>query len=321
MAHDDTGSREVVMSLISASLETRATNDVKVLPKYKRCRFAPMDDQRLLASTSRQELLEAIRTIVRESNYSRRNVVNHAKALGVWNRFQTQKAEPVSIVRFLNNPVAAEDPLTFVATKLRITKTAARKRIYRDENCLECLIGGTYSAREVAEGFCMRRSTLSALIQSGCLRAKQLQRTGKWRISSEAVAEFVLAYPRQIPWSRCLEKSSWLRDILESVRYQQAAAILGVSLKTLRSWIERNVLSLRFDSRNISNFFSDEPLYRMLDEFPELVNLPQCAAAHPEWFQRYEAVRGRYPKRPLPTDKSKISDPSSVTSFRILLRR
>ena len=305
----------------STSAQAVATSSVLPVRKRRRCYFSPSDDQKLNACRSREELLTVISALVRESNYSRRNVVNHAKALGVWDRFPIQKAEPVSMVRFLSNPMTQEDPLTVVATKLRITKTAARKRIYRDEDCLECLMGGIYSAREVAEGLCLRRSTLSALIQSGCLRAKQLQRPGKWRISSEAVAEFVLAYPRQISWSRCLEKSSWLRDILEAVRYQQAAAILGVSLKTLRSWIERNILQLKFDSQNISAFFSDEPLYRMLDEYPELINLPQCVAAHPEWFQRYEDVRGQYPKRPLPSDKSKTSDPSSATSFRILLRR
>ena len=302
------------------SAQAFATSSVLPVRKRRRCYFSPSDDQKLNSCQSREELLTVISALVQESGYARRNVVHHAKALGVWDKLQTPKAEPVSIVRFLSNPIAQEDPLTVVATKLRITRAAARKRIYRDEDCLECLMGGTYSAREVAEGFCMRRSTLSALIQSGCLRAKQLQRTGKWRISSEAIAEFVLAYPRQIPWSRCLEKSSWLRDILEAFRYQQAAAVLGVSLKTLRSWIERNILQLQFDAQNINAFFSDEPLYRMLDEYPELINLSQCVAANPEWFQRYEAVRGRYPKRLLPTEKSKSSDPSGTTPFRILLR-
>jgi hypothetical protein len=158
-----------------------------------------------------------IAAIVQESNYSRRSVVNHSKDLGVWCKFQQSRTEcELSIVRLLSSSATQEDPLDVIATKLRITKAAARRRIYRDDECVESLVGGTYSAREVAEGFCIRRSTLSALVQSGLLRAKQLQRTGKLRISSDAIVDFVLAYPRQIQWSRCLEKSSWLRDILES---------------------------------------------------------------------------------------------------------
>lgn len=188
-----------------ASTNTTTSAPVLLTSKRRRCYFAPFDDQKLCACRSRTELLEVIAAIVRESGYLRRNVVNHAKELGVWDKFQILKSNDLSIVRFLSNPVTQQDPLTAVAAKLCITKAAARKRIYRDDDCLECLMGGTYSAREVAEGFCMRRSTLSALIQSGVLRAKQLQRTGKWRISSEAIVEFVLGYPRQIPWSRCLK--------------------------------------------------------------------------------------------------------------------
>jgi transposase len=263
-----------------------------------------------------------IAAIVQESNYSRRSVVNHAKDLGVWCKFKQSRIEcELSIVRLLSSSATQEDPLDVIATKLRITRAAARRRIYRDDECVESLVGGTYSAREVAEGFCIRRSTLSALIQSGLLRAKQLQRTGKLRISSDAIVDFVLAYPRQIQWSRCLEKSSWLRDILESARYQQVAALLCVSPKTVRSWIDRGILHLRFDSNNVSELLSDEPIYQLLDEFPDLVNLPKCVAANPEWFARYEAVRGRYPKRPLPVDNPKTAAQDHSASFRILLRR
>ncbi len=304
----------------SASTETATDSSVLLTRRRQRCHFAPSDDQRLLTCTSRSELLEVIAAIVRDSNYSRRNVVYHAKELGVWEKFQTPRSVDVSIVRLLSNSTPHEDPLAVIATKLHISRAAARLRLYRDDNCVESLVGGTYSAREVAEGFCMRRSTLSALVQSGVLRARQLQRTGKLRISSDAIVDFVLEHPRQIQWSRCLEKSFWLRDILESSRYQQVASILCVSQKTLRSWIERGWLDLKFDSQNIHKLFSDEPVYRMLDEYPELTDIARCVAANPEWFRRYEAVRGRYSRRSLAVDKSKGVLTSS-TSFRVLLRR
>jgi hypothetical protein len=305
------------------SVSVQAVTVSSTLPSKKRqhCCFAPNDDQRLRACRSRSELLEVIAAIALDTNFSRRNVVNHAKELGVWDKFQTTRSDDVAIVRLLNNPGTQEDLLAAVAERLRITRSAARRRIYRDDNCVECLLGGNYSAREVAEGFCMRRSTLSALVQSGVLRAKHLQRTGKLRISSDAIVDFVLGYPRQIQWSRCLQKSSWLRDILESARYREVAAILCVSPKTLRSWIERGILHLKFDPENVSELFSDEPVYRMLDEYPELIAKPKCVAASPEWFARYEAVRGRYPKRPLPGDRVRPTEELSSASFRILLRR
>ena len=288
--------------------------------KRQRCYFAPSDDQRLRACRSRSELLEVIRIITRDSNYSRRNVVNHAKELGVWDKFQAPRSDNVSIIRLLSNSAPQEDPLAVIATKLQITRAAARLRIYRDDDCVETLVGGTYSAREVAEGLCISRSTLSALVRSGVLRAKRLQLTGKLRISSDAIVGFVLAYPRRIEWSRCFERSSWLRDIIESFRYHEAAAILCVSPKTLRSWIERGILHLKFEPQNAGHLFSDEPLYRMLDEYPELIKMSKCVAANPEWFARYEVVRGRYPKQRLSADKPK-SGQSDSTPFRILLRQ
>ena len=282
-----------------------------------------MDDQRLLASTSRQELLEAIRIIVGESNYPRRSVVERAKRLGVWETCQTQKTqEGPSLLKLLSMAHAEQDALTAVARKLSISKEAARKRIYQNEDCVECLTDGTYSAREVAEGFCLRRSTLTQLIQQGCLRARRLQQSGKLRISSESIVDFVLAYPRLIDWDRCLKKSSWLRDILESVRLRQMAELLGATQKSLRTWIDRGMLHLRFDPDKIGELFSDEPVYRLLDEYPELVNFARCAARSPEWFRRYEAVRGRYPKRTLPSsDRPRSEQPTPSHGFRLLLRR
>lgn len=245
----------------------------------------------------------------------------HAKALGLWNKFEVPQLEDPAIVRLLSTSVTQEDPLDAIATQLRITKTAARRRIYRSDNCVESLGSGTYSAREVAEGFCIRRSRLKQLIESGDLRAKRLQRSGKLRISSDAIVNFVRERPREIPWSLCLKKSLWLRDILESTRYQELSALLCVSPKSLRSWVERGTLQLRFDSNNVAEFFSDEPVYRLLDEYPDLVDMRKCMAAHPEWFARYEAVRGWYPKRLLPPEKPKGFDHGSVATCRILLRR
>ena len=294
----------------------------RTLPSRKRqhCYFAPSDDQKLRACRSRSELLEAIAAIARDSNYSRRNVVYHAKELGVWKKCQTPRSDDVSMARLLSNSASGDDALAAIAARLCITRQAARLRIYRDDNCVENLVGGTYSAREAAEGLCMNRSTLSALIRSGVLRGKRLQRNGKLRISSDAIVDFVLEHPRQIPWSRCLEKSPWLRDILESTRYQQVAGILCICPKTLRSWIERGILHLKFDPQNVHELFSDEPLYRMLDEYPELIDMARCAANNADWLHRYEAVRGRYPKRPVPVDRSKAVLAASP-SFRILLRR
>src|SRR3954447_21266047 len=142
---------EVVMFSKPNSREAVPTSTGTALPKYKRCRFAPMDDQRLLASTSRQELLEAIRAIVRESHYPRRSVVERAKRLGVWETYQAQKAqEGPSLLKLLSMTHTEQDALTAVARKLSISKEAARKRIYQNEDCVECLTDGTYSAREVA---------------------------------------------------------------------------------------------------------------------------------------------------------------------------
>jgi hypothetical protein len=262
-----------------------------------------------------------ISSIAQETRFPRRNVVNHTKTLGLWNKFQVPQLEDPAIVRLFSTSATHEDALDAIATRLRISKTAARRRIYRSDDCVESLGEGTYSAREVAEGFCIRRSRLKQLIESGALRAKRLQRSGKLRISSDAIVDFVREHPREIPWSRCLKKSLWLRDILESARYQEVSAILCVSPKSLRSWVERGILQLRFDCNNVAEFFSDEPVYRLLDEYPDLVDMRKCMAAHPEWFARYEAVRGRYPKRLLPPEKPKGFDHGSLATCRILLRR
>jgi hypothetical protein len=289
--------------------------------KWQKCHFTPKDDQQLRACRSRQELLAAISRIVLDTNFSRRNVVNHAKTLGLWNKFQTPKLEDSAIARLFSGSGNEEDPLDLIAAKLCITKNAARRRIYRSENCAESIVGATYSGREVAEGFCIGRDRLKKLIESGALRATRLQRSGKLRISSDAVVDFVREHPREIPWSRCLNKSLWLRDILESTRYQEVSAILCVSPRSLRSWVERGILRLRFDCNNVPDFFSDEPLYRLLDEYPDLIDIRKCMAADPEWFVRYVAVRGRYAKRQPPAEKPKGFEHGSLATCRILLRR
>jgi len=289
--------------------------------KWQKCHFTPKDDQRLRACRSREELLAVISSIALESQFSRRNVVNHAKTLGLWNKFQAPQVEDSAMVRFFSGSNAKEAPVDAIATQLGISKTAARRRIYRSEQCAEFIIGTTYSAREVAEGFCIGRNRLKKLIESGALRAKRLQHPGKLRISSDAIVNFVRDHPREIPWSRCVKKSLWLRDILESTRYQEISAILCVSAKSLRSWVERGILQLRFDSNNVAEFFSDEPVYRLLDEYPDLVDTRKCMSADPAWFARYEEVRGRYAKRLLPAEKPKAFEHGAVATCRILLRR
>jgi transposase len=281
----------------------------------------PKDDQQLRACRSREELLAVISSIAVESQFSRRNVVNHAKALGLWNKFQAPQLEDSAMVRFFSSSATKDAPLEAIATQLGISKTAARSRIYRSDHCAEFIVGTTYSAREVAEGFCIGRNRLKKLIESGALRAKRLQHPGKLRISSEAIVKFVRDHPREIPWSRCLKKSLWLRDILESTRYQEISAILCVSPKSVRSWMERGILRVRFDCNNVAEFFSDDPVYRLLDEYPELVDMQKCMAANPEWFARYEPVRGRYAKRLLPAEKPKGFEHGSFATCRILLRR
>jgi hypothetical protein len=298
-----------------ASPQAGSLAEAPFTSKRRRCNFTPKDDQRLRACRSRKELLAVISSIAQETGFSRRNVVNHAKTLGVWNKFEVPQLEDSAIVRLFSSSATQEDPLDAVATQLRISKTAARRRIYRSDDCAESLVGGTYSAREVAEGFCIGRDRLKQLIESGALRAKRLQRSGKLRISSDAIIDFVREHPREISWSRCLKKSLWLRDILESARYQEVSALLCVSPKSLRSWVERGILRLRFESNNVAEFFSDEPVYRLLDD------MPKCIAADPEWFARYEAVRGQYPKRLLASEKPKSSEHGSLATCRILLRR
>lgn len=292
-----------------------------LLTKWQRCHFTPKDDQQLRACRSREELLAAISRIVLETNFSRRNVVNHAKTLGLWNKFQAPQLEDSAMVRLFSSSATKDAPLDAIATQLGISKTAARSRIYRSGHCAEFIVGTTYSAREVAEGFCIGRDRLKKLIESGALRAKRLQRSGKLRISSDSIVDFVREHPREIPWSRCLKKSLWLRDVLEGTRYQELSAILYVSAKSLRSWVERGILQLRFDSNHVAEFFSDEPVYRLLDEYPELVDMRKCIEAHPEWFARYETVRGRYQKRPLPAEKPKGVEHGSIATCCILLRR
>jgi hypothetical protein len=309
------------MSSQSASVLPGSVSVMRAPRERRRCHFAPSDDQKLCACVTRCELLDVIAEIIRETKYSRRAVIRHAKDLGVWNRFQIEETNNLCMARLLSNSGAQDDPLEVIATQLGISKTATRRRIYRDDDCVESLVGGTYSAREVAEGLCISRRSLSELIRSGTLRAKRLQRSGKLRISSDAILDFARTYTRKIPWSRCLAKSSWLQDILENGRHHEIAALLLISPKTLRSWIKRGILLLQFDRHDISAFFSDEPIYRLLDEYPDLVDLPKCATSNLKWFARYESVRGRHPQRQLPVEKVRTAEHERALSVRILLRR
>src|SRR4051812_34020530 len=86
--------------------------------KRRCCNFTLKDDQHLRSCRSRQELLAAISSIVQETGYLRRNVVNHAKALGLWNKFQVPQLEDSAIVRLFSSSAIQEDPLDAIATQL-----------------------------------------------------------------------------------------------------------------------------------------------------------------------------------------------------------
>src|SRR5689334_21651452 len=92
--------------------------------KRRRCNFTPKDDQRLRACRSRQELLAVISSIAQETRFPRRTVVNHAKTLGLWNKFQAPRLEEPAIVRLFSTSATQEDALDAIATRLRISKTA-----------------------------------------------------------------------------------------------------------------------------------------------------------------------------------------------------
>src|SRR6185437_7265805 len=105
-----------------ASPQAGSLAEAPFTSKRRRCNFTPKDDQRLRACKSRQELLAIISSIAQESGFPRRNVVNHAKTLGLWNKFQVPRLENPAIVRLFSSSATQEDPLNAITTQLRISK-------------------------------------------------------------------------------------------------------------------------------------------------------------------------------------------------------
>ena len=280
--------------------------------KYKRYRFSPMDDRRLLACTSRNELLETICAIVNETQYPRRRVVHRAKALGVWNKVtppwrKITTQEKVSVQKLLTRVNTQATLISAVASRLGITKAAARSRLYKDPTLVDCLNTGKHSLEEVAWGFCVRKATIRGYISSGLLQANKIQESGKWRITSASIAKFALEHPRLIDWDRVMKKSLWLKDVLEMVRISELTSLLNVTPKTIRAWIEKGLLVLPFNPHRIGDLFSDQPIYRFLDQYPDLVDLADCTSKSPDWFAKYEKVKGRYPRKDLARDKERAA--------------
>jgi hypothetical protein len=140
----------------------------------------------------------------------------------------------------------------------------------------------------------MGRERAKQLILEGILRAKQFQASGKLRISSDSIPELVRTHPRLIDWDRCMKKSLWLMEILESVRIEELAELLLIPQKTVRAWFENGLLKLPRNQERISDLFGDEPVFRFLDKYPDWVDLARCTENITEWFAKYECMKGRF---------------------------
>ena len=229
-----------------------------VRAKYGHCRFTPTDDRQLLGCHSYEELCGAIESIILETGYSRRSVIERAKALEVWAKFAPHRRittiqEKVSVQKLLARSDVEVDLLSVVASKLNLDRSTARRRVYKDSAYIESLNEGTYSAREVAQGLCVRRATIKRFVVDGLLRAKRFQPAGKLYITSDSIADFVRSHPRFIDWDRCMRNSPWLKDILEDVRVKELTKLLCVQPKTLRAWMDHGLLKLPFNRKRLSN--------------------------------------------------------------------
>ncbi len=263
----------------------------------KRYRFLPTDDRLLLGANSFEELQSAMRAIAQEANYPVHAVIRRAKSLGIWDKFACPRRqftirEKIEIRRLLSRCNTKAELLSEIAAALHVEKERTLRLLYRDPMLKESLAEGTYTLREVAQGLCMRPAGIKQLIDQGLLRAKQLQPLGKIFITSDSISGFVTTYPRRIDWERCMAKSPWLRDILESARVKELADLLCVSERKIQSWIRMGFMTLAFTEGRIRDLFGDESIYRFLDEYPQLVDFRKCSAKSPDWFARYERVRG-----------------------------
>lgn len=295
------------------------------LQENKRYHFLPTDDRLLLGATSFEDLQSAMRAIAEEANYPLQAVARRAKSLGVWGKLVSPRRqftirEKTEIKRLLSRCNTTAELLSDIAATLRVEKEHALRLLYRDPMLKESLAEGTYTLREVAQGLCMRPARVRELIDQGLLRAKQLQPLGKIFITSDSISGFVKTYPRRIDWERCMGKSPWLRDILESARVKELAELLCVSERKIQSWMRLSFLTLPFDQGRIRDLFGEEPIYRFLDEYPQLVDFSRCSAKSPEWFARYERVRGRYPKKSEVGEKERDAESESHHYFALRRR-
>jgi len=294
------------------------------LPKRGRYHFLPTDDRRLFGATSFEELQSAIKAIAGEANYPLQAVVRRARRLGVWGKLVSPRRqftirEKTEVRRLLSRCNTKTDLLSEVAATLRVEKEHVLRLLYRDPMLKESLTEGTYTLREVAQGLCMRPAGIKQLITQGLLRAKQLQPLGKIFITSDSISSFVTMYPRRIDWDRCMGKSPWLRDILETARVKELAELLCVSERKIQSWMRLDFLTLPFDQGGLRDLFGDESIYRFLDEYPQLVEFSECSAKSPDWFARYERVRGRYPAKREVGEKKR--DAEGGSHYHFALRR
>ncbi|MGH9771873.1 MAG: hypothetical protein ACRD4Q_09275 [Candidatus Acidiferrales bacterium] len=289
--------------LHASTANKRFTNGEARHPsEIKRYRFLPTDDRLLLGTSSFEDLQSAMRTIAEEANYPLHAVVRRAKSLGIWGKLACPRRqftirEKTEVRRLLSRCNTKTELLSEVAAALHVERERALRLLYRDSMLKESLAEGTYTLREVAQGLCMRPASIKQLIDQGFLRARQLQPLGKIFITSDSISSFVTTYPRRIDWERCMAKSPWLRDILESARIKELSDLLCVSERKIQSWIRMGFLKLAFAEGRIGDLFGDESIYRFLDEYPQLVDFGECSAKSPGWFTRYERVRGRYPKK------------------------
>jgi hypothetical protein len=279
-------------------------NDEGFWQTYKHCHLSPMDQRQLEASRSEQELKAKIRVIAKERHCCYRTVERQARQLSVWEKLVASPRRQLTIKqrneveRLLSrSPSTATkaDRLEVVASLLETDRAAARRLIYRDPVLVECLLADSYSLRQVAETLCMGRNTIRRHIEGERLHAKRLQVSGKLYITSKSIFDFARNYPWEINWRRCLSKSLFLNDVLESQRIKELADLLCVAEKSIRCWMDKGFLYLPFNPDHITDLFADEPIFRFLDEHPDKVDLIKCSAKHPEWFAKYAQVRGHYP--------------------------
>ena len=147
---------------------------------------------------------------------------------GLWNKFQAPQLEDSAIVRLFSSSANAGGPARRDRNTIAHQQDSCSPPYLPQRRLCRVPGGGTYSAREVAEGFCIGRDRLKQLIESGALRAKRLQRSGKLRISSDADRRFC---------SRASTRDSLvavLKEIAMAPRHPRKRALSGSLGSSLR---------------------------------------------------------------------------------------